>query len=182
MSKLLKIIVCCDNNYGIGNGNDLPWKIKSEMEIFKKKTIGNGNNCVIMGSKTYMSIPSQFRPLKERMNYVMTNNKDIINDIKDKDKVAILSDYHDLLNILKRGIHDEYWLIGGESLYVFILTHFSLLVDEIHITIIHKKYDCNKFFPKLVDNYTILERNVNEEENYTHMVLKSICNRNKDYL
>ena len=85
MSKLLKIIVCCDNNYGIGNKNDLPWKIKSEMEIFK--TIGNGNNCVIMGSKTYMSIPSQFRPLKERMNYVMTNNKDIINDIKDKDKL-----------------------------------------------------------------------------------------------
>ena len=148
MSKLLKIIVCCDNNYGIGSKNDLPWRIKSEMELFKRKTIGNGNNCVIMGSKTYMSIPSKFRPLKERMNYVLTNNKDIINEIKDKDKIKNLSDYHDLLNILKTTNYDNYWIIGGESLYSFILSKFSFLIDEIHITIIHKKYDCNKFFPK----------------------------------
>lgn len=182
MSKLLKIIVCCDNNYGIGSKNDLPWRIKSEMELFKRKTIGNGNNCVIMGSKTYMSIPSKFRPLKERMNYVLTNNKDIINEIKDKDKIKNLSDYHDLLNILKTTNYDNYWIIGGESLYSFILSKFSFLIDEIHITIIHKKYDCNKFFPKIVDNYTIQDRYVNEEDKYTHMVLKSTYNHNKDYL
>ena len=49
--KLLKLIVCCDMNYGIGKDGKLPWKIKSEMQHFKNKTIKNGNNVCIMGQK-----------------------------------------------------------------------------------------------------------------------------------
>uniref|UniRef100_A0AB39J8R0 dihydrofolate reductase n=1 Tax=Florenciella sp. virus SA2 TaxID=3240092 RepID=A0AB39J8R0_9VIRU len=72
MFKSINIIVCCDNKNGIGIDNNLPWNIKSEMKIFRQKTIGNGNNCVIMGKNTYNSIPSKYRPLKDRINYVVS--------------------------------------------------------------------------------------------------------------
>ena len=37
----VKLIVCCDSNYGIGKNNQLPWSIPEEMKLFKEKTIGN---------------------------------------------------------------------------------------------------------------------------------------------
>ena len=46
--KSIKLIVCCDVNYGIGKNNRLPWNIPEEMAHFRRKTIGTHNNCVIM--------------------------------------------------------------------------------------------------------------------------------------
>ena len=62
MSITVKLIVCCDKNYGIGYNNKLPWYIPEDMKIFRDKTIGNKNNCVIMGRKSANSIPSKYFP------------------------------------------------------------------------------------------------------------------------
>ncbi len=50
------MIVAVDLNFGIGKNNTLPWKISKDMAYFKKKTIGNENNAIVMGRKTYESI------------------------------------------------------------------------------------------------------------------------------
>ena len=54
---MFKLIVAHDFNRGIGNSNKLPWKIKEDMEYFKKITTftknKKKNNAVIMGRKTY---------------------------------------------------------------------------------------------------------------------------------
>ena len=60
MLNNIKLIVCCDSNYGIGYENTLPWNVPEDMKIFREKTIGNKSNCVIMGKKTYQSIPKNF--------------------------------------------------------------------------------------------------------------------------
>ena len=84
---IFNLIVCTDNNYGIGKNNDIPWNFTKDLQYFKKLTIGNieseQNKCniVIMGNNTYKSIPSKYRPLKERINiilslsYIPTNNE-----------------------------------------------------------------------------------------------------------
>ena len=183
MNKLLKIIVCCDNRNGIGKDNHLPWNIRSEMNLFKEKTIGKGNNCVIMGKNTFLSIPDQHSPLKYRMNYIMTKNIDLINRFKDNKEIKCLKDEDELLNILNTTNYDEYWLIGGESIYFYYLKKYIHLIDEVHITIINKNYDCNKFFPFLESTFTIKEKHIHFEDNYTHYVLKNtIYNHNKDCL
>jgi dihydrofolate reductase len=57
MTLNMKAIVACDSNYGIGMYNNLPnWKLKDDLKKFKQLTIGNGNNAIIMGKNTWLSI------------------------------------------------------------------------------------------------------------------------------
>lgn len=72
---------------GIGNNGSLPWRIPAEMKHFRSVTstveLPNGasppaeaRNAVVMGRRTFMSIPPQHRPLKNRVNVVLTSNAD----------------------------------------------------------------------------------------------------------
>lgn len=54
----------------IGNEGAIPWRIPQDMEFFKEQTMGGA---VIMGRKTWESIPAKFRPLPGRVNIVLTN-------------------------------------------------------------------------------------------------------------
>ncbi len=64
--------------YGIGNKGQLPWRLKNEMKFFAKMTTTTKDtskkNAVIMGRKTWESIPEKFRPLKNRFNLILTRN------------------------------------------------------------------------------------------------------------
>ena len=73
-SKNFALIVAADLDGGIGKENKLPWRLSADMNFFKNVTIGNGNNAVIMGRKTWDSIPPKFRPLPKRVNIVITRN------------------------------------------------------------------------------------------------------------
>lgn len=71
------------NKQGIGKDGKLPWYIKEDMTHFKEITIpqeDNDNNynfsIVIMGSKTWESIPDKFKPLEHRYNVVLSNNEE----------------------------------------------------------------------------------------------------------
>lgn len=57
----------------IGDNNKLPWHIPSDLKFFKNITTGNGNNAVIMGYNTWISLPDKYRPLPNRMNVVITS-------------------------------------------------------------------------------------------------------------
>src|SRR6056300_225472 len=53
----MNIIVAMCKNRGIGYRGTIPWSLKEDMRFFRNKTIGYGNNAVVMGRKTYDSIP-----------------------------------------------------------------------------------------------------------------------------
>ena len=79
--KISLIVAGCkvkgnDNLLGIGIGGNLPWRLKKEMAHFTKLTKGNGQNAVLMGRKTWESIPTKFRPLKDRYNIIVTTKTD----------------------------------------------------------------------------------------------------------
>tara|TARA_Y100000389_G_C17468594_1_gene528090 strand:- start:1642 stop:2175 length:534 start_codon:yes stop_codon:yes gene_type:complete len=177
MFKSINIIVCCDNKNGIGIDNNLPWNIKSEMKIFRQKTIGNGNNCVIMGKNTYNSIPLKYRPLKDRVNYVVSTT------MKEEKSIFILENLeNDLINMIKNTNYDTYWIIGGEHIYKYFMEEHISLVNEIHITIIKKDYECNKFFPVIDKNlFKLIKTNEHIEDKYSQCIYKSI-NHNTDCL
>jgi len=73
---MFKIVVAHDLNRGIGKNNGLPWHIKEDMRYFKKLSTETSNkkkkNVVIMGRKTYESIPEKFRPLEDRINIILS--------------------------------------------------------------------------------------------------------------
>ena len=77
--KEITIIVATERNGGIGFNNKIPWKLSNDMKMFKQITstaMPNKKNVVIMGRKTWESIPSKFRPLPSRFNVVVTRQED----------------------------------------------------------------------------------------------------------
>ena len=57
----IEAIVAVDNKYGLAKNGNIPWKSKTDMTFFKNKTI---NNVVVMGTKTFLSLPKG-APLKD---------------------------------------------------------------------------------------------------------------------
>lgn len=70
------IVSLCLNN-GIGFKNQIPWNITNDLRYFSKLTKGDGLNAVIMGNKTWQSLPvvrNKPRGLAERDNFVLASN------------------------------------------------------------------------------------------------------------
>lgn len=142
---MYKIIICVDTNNGIGKENKLPWTIKEDMLFFKEKTLEvknkNKKNCVIMGRKTYESIPKKFKPLKDRINIVLSKSN-IIED-EETENLKIFQDLNDVLSFVKKNkkrIESSY-VIGGKSIYELFLK--EKLVDEIYINKVNDDFKCD---------------------------------------
>lgn len=82
--KSLILIVALTASYGIGRSNALPWKLKNEMAYFKRVTSFvptfdsfEWMNVVLMGRKTWESLPLQFRPLKGRINVIISRKESL---------------------------------------------------------------------------------------------------------
>lgn len=78
MSRLT-IIVAATKSNGIGQNSRLPWRLPKEMAYFAHVTSNapeGKSNAVVMGRKTWESIPKKFRPLPKRTNIVISRNKD----------------------------------------------------------------------------------------------------------
>ena len=117
---MIKLIVAVSTNNVIGVGNRLPWHLPQEMAHFKAVTMGE---TVVMGRKTWESIPEKYRPLVGRRNIVI--GKGVVG----ADEV-----FQSLDELLK--VHDDFIVIGGAALYDYFLT--CNLVDEIIMTVVHQ--------------------------------------------
>jgi dihydrofolate reductase len=171
--KRLKLIVCCDNERGIGKNNIIPWTNKDEMKIFKNKTIGKGNNCVIMGSKTFHSLPERHRPLKQRKNVVISSRMKPY----EHSVIEIITSHYEIIDMLKQNKYDEYWLIGGAYIYDLFLKFYKFLIDEVHMSMLNVSYDCDRFFPKINQHEFTCVYKKHYNDTFTHFIYK-----NKSYL
>lgn len=142
------MIVAVDLENGIGFDNKLPWKFSKDMIFFKEKTIGNKNNAIVMGRNTYESIR---KPLPDRVNIVISKTMT-------KFPEGIIN-YNDPYEITKLTNFDEIWIIGGSQIYNYFLSKSDIL-NEIYITKINKKYNCDTFFPKLHDDFIKSENKI----------------------
>ena len=131
------IVAMCDNN-GIGYKNSLPWKNSEDLKRFAKLTKGNGKNAIVMGRKTWESLPN--KPLKERHNIVISKSSS--NTLGDK----MFSDIDKVYNYCEESKFENIWIIGGESIYRYFIC--KKYISEIHITKIQGNYECDTFFPE----------------------------------
>lgn len=146
----INIISAYCKNHGIGYNNNMPWNYKSDLNKFKKLTIGNKNNAIIMGKNTWDSLNN--KSLKHRDNIILS--KTISIDYLDNNNITKSFDTIEKLYkflILKE--YDDIWIIGGESIYkLFFELHnkeYLFNINEIYITYINKSYECDTFFPKI---------------------------------
>lgn len=107
----INLIVAADKNTGgIGKDGKMPWHIKEDLKWFKKITVGNGNNAVIMGRKTYESIG---KPLPNRLNIVLTRDK----NYKAESGVEVIDDIYTAIEIATDTNVEELFFIGGAQVY-----------------------------------------------------------------
>lgn len=77
----VNVIVAATAAGGIGRDGKLPWDLPADMQQFREVSMATVDskktNAVIMGRKTWTSIPAKFRPLKGRLNVVLSSAADV---------------------------------------------------------------------------------------------------------
>ena len=134
------LIAAVARNGVIGHANDLLWKLPEDMAFFKRTTMGNP---VIMGRKTWESIPKRFRPLQGRTNIVVTRQA-----TWKPDGALVAHGFEEALEMaLESASANPHgmraFVIGGAELYAAALPH----ADELLLTEIDRDYDGDARFP-----------------------------------
>jgi len=149
MVKFSVVVAATWPHLGIGYRGGLPWKsLKPDMKYFKSltstpKTAGL-RNVVIMGRKTWESIPTKFRPLSNRINVVLSRQPEFA---ADSSEVEVFQSFAAAMERLPNKYKNigEIFVIGGSQVYEQAFKHESL--GEVHITKVYKSFDCDSFLP-----------------------------------
>lgn len=177
----INLIACIDNKYGIGKNNNMPWEYIKDLDYFKYYTthsIDEKKNIVIMGNNTFKSIPEQFRPLKNRLNIILTKNKINKQEYNLNHNVLYFNDIISILYFLnkyKKNINNA-WVIGGSHIYEqFLELH---IVNNIYLTLIpNSDFNCDVFFPsKYLKYFKLIDSKIEYDYN------KKTYSINKDEL
>ena len=167
-----KMIVALCRGGGIGFEGQLPWpKLARDLRFFAEMTSSSVfpyNSAVVMGRRTWDSIPASVRPLKFRDNFVISARCDT--DSTDSTTGATflknLSEIHDHTNN-----YDVVWFIGGASIYEQVLSSGSspssfpsFNINEIYITFVDETYEYDTTFPLMykyesIEEWTALRNN-----------------------
>lgn len=156
----MNIIVAVSQNFVIGRDNSLPWKIPSELQYFKQKTIGNGKNAVVMGRKTFDSIG---KPLPGRFNIVLTRN--VTKDSSQEENICFCSTMNNVLKECQLRNIEDIFIIGGSQLYTLVFEQYPEKIKTIFLTKIHEKFEGNVFLPQIPWNNFYLYSSCRDEQN-----------------
>ncbi|XP_077722825.1 dihydrofolate reductase isoform X3 [Canis aureus] len=160
MVRTLNCIVAVSQNMGIGRNGDLPWPpLRNEFKYFQRMTTNSSvegkQNLVIMGRKTWFSIPEKNRPLKDRINIVLSR------DLKEPpqgahflakslDDALKLTEQPELVNKV-----DMVWIVGGSSVYKEAMNKPGHL--RLFVTRIMHEFESDTFFPEIdLEKYKLL--------------------------
>ena len=119
----------------IGKGGVLPWRLPEDLAHFKRTTLGAP---VIMGRKTWESVPPRFRPLPGRQNIVIT--RDAQWQAEGAHRAGTLDDA-----IAACAGAETAWITGGAEIFKLAMPRADLAV----ITEIGADYDGDTFAPAL---------------------------------
>ncbi len=145
--KDFSIIVAMDSQRGIGKGGLLPWHLSADLKHFKKVTTEAApgkRNAVVMGRKTWESIPERFRPLPGRLNIVLTRSAqyDLPGEVmRGSGLEEVLLKISQMLDI------NHVFVIGGALVYGEAIQLPQCY--RLYVTVIDQVFDCDAFFPEI---------------------------------
>lgn len=157
----ISIIACVGKNLELGKNNDLIWHLPNDLKFFKETTIGK---TVIMGRRTYMSLPKK---LPKRRNIVLM--------LKEEEKIPDVDIFNDIPSILEdvKKSNEEVFVIGGASIYKQFLPY----ANRLYLTEVDLESDADVFFPnfdKSKYKRTILKENKDDDIIYKHVLYERI--------
>uniref|UniRef100_A0A0N5BRD7 dihydrofolate reductase n=1 Tax=Strongyloides papillosus TaxID=174720 RepID=A0A0N5BRD7_STREA len=148
----LHLIWAQDIKGGIGKNNTLPWDIPNEMAHFQKTTTTvtdpTKRNAVIMGRKCWESIPEKYRPLRKRLNIVLSRALPPVNE----KNLIITNDFDNLMDRLSTDKEinsdlENVFVIGGSDIYKLGLE--SKYLSKLIVTTIENDFGCDIIIPSI---------------------------------
>ena len=153
----LNLIFARARNGVIGHNNTLPWHLPEDLAHFKATTLGQP---VIMGRKTWDSLPVKFRPLPGRMNIVVTRQTDWHSD-----GAHVVHSVDEALQACPT--EAQPWVIGGAELYRLAMPKATRVV----VTEIDADYEGDAFAPELDASWQEASRTTHVAANGLHYSL-----------
>lgn len=146
---MIAIVVAHSSNRVIGRDGGLPWRLPGDMRHFRELTVGH---TVLMGRRTYESLPDAFRPLPGRRNLVLSSNPDF--------QAPGAEVFAELGPALEACAGDCY-VIGGAVTYAEALG----LADRLYTTEIEAEIDGDVYFPSIGEGWRCVEQSARLFEN-----------------
>ncbi|KAI7734661.1 hypothetical protein M8C21_019403 [Ambrosia artemisiifolia] len=151
--RTYQVVVAATRAMGIGKDGKLPWKLPSDLKFFKDVTMTTSDpakkNAVIMGRKTWESIPLEHRPLPGRLSVVLTRSGSF--DIATAENVLMCGSMISALELLASSPYclsiERVFVIGGGEILRETLNGPGC--EAIHITEIETNIDCDTFIPPI---------------------------------
>lgn len=165
----MNIVVATDINNGIGKDNTIPWDLKADLSFFRQLTTAAQKdkiNVMVMGRKTFESIG---RILPNRITIVLTRTP-IPGVLTIPSMTALQPMLSTLHNI------DQVFIVGGQQVYEEALK--TLPIQTIYKTVLHKYYECDRFFPDVSKTHEQVSQTPTYRENdilYHIEILRSIA-------
>lgn len=147
--KPITIIVARDRQGVIGYRGKVPFRLKEDMKLFRNYTKRNN---VIMGRKTWDSLPFEHKPLPLRRNIIISRTmRPALNG------EYILAKSPQLALMASENIPGETFVIGGSEIYA----HFLPMAERLIVTDVHTDLETN---PEFTDLFPFLDEDEWEEE------------------
>ncbi|XP_073036062.1 bifunctional dihydrofolate reductase-thymidylate synthase 1-like isoform X3 [Primulina eburnea] len=151
--RTYQVVVAATRDMGIGKDGKLPWRLPADLKFFKEITMETSDpgrkNAVVMGRKTWESIPSQFRPLPGRLNIVLTRSAS--SGVATNESVITCDSVSSSLELLAKppycSLIEKVFLIGGGQILRDALN--APECEAIHITEIRTSIQCDTFIPPI---------------------------------
>lgn len=150
---MLKLIVAHDENRAIGANNQIPWFLPGELKRVKDITshtsIPGSMNALIMGRKTWESLPENRRPLPGRLNIVLSRSS---KDYEWREGAFFMTSLDAAIDYISDRSNDiqDGFIFGGEAIYREALIRPEL--KKLLITkVLHTYPETDTFFPEIPD-------------------------------
>lgn len=176
---MINIIVAASKNMVIGKGNDIPWHLPTDLNYFKRMTLNSYG--VVMGRKCWDSIPKKFRPLPNRLNFVVTRNESFkeigAHNVYELDFfIHVYKKAH--LYVIDNPKYDLY-IIGGSQIYKEAFKY----ADRIYLTHIDAEIEGDVYLEGFNrDEWELSEASEYQEENGLRFRFETYLKKNNNNL
>ncbi|KAH1220109.1 Bifunctional dihydrofolate reductase-thymidylate synthase [Glycine max] len=154
--RTYQVVVVATRDMGISKDAKLPWTLPTELKFFEEITTTTSDpgkkNAVVMGRKTWESIPPENRPLPDRLNVVLTRSGSF--DIATAENVLICGSMASAMELLASSPYclsiEKVFLTGGGEIFREALNAPGC--EAAHITEIEASIECDTFMPRVDTN------------------------------
>jgi len=145
MARIAIIAALGTETRAIGNQGQLLWHIPDDMKRFKELTTGHP---VIMGRKTWESLPTKYRPLPNRTNIVVTRQAGY-----KADGAIVVDGLSDAFLAAEKAVGaDETFVIGGGEIYDIAISYATRL----YLTLVDDAPLADTFFPEYEKEFKVI--------------------------